>query len=50
MSTFQVQFLDDQGSLVGRFIRAWHAAAAERTIALTFGGTFHTATEAFDDA
>ena len=45
MSTFSVQFLDDQGSLVERFVHAWHAAAAERTIALTFGGSFHTALE-----
>ena len=45
MSAFTVTYLDDQGSLIERFVRAWHAAAAERTIALTFGGMFHTAQE-----
>ena len=45
MSAFTVRYIDNTGGIVERFIRAWHAAAAERTIALTFGGTFHTATE-----
>ena len=45
MCTFTVNYIDDQGNPVSRFIKAWHAAAAERTTFHLFGGTFHTALE-----
>ena len=45
MSTFTVRYLDDAGGVVERTIRAWHAAAAERTCCHRFGGSLHTAQE-----
>ena len=45
MSAFLVRYIDDAGGVVERFIKAWHAAAAERSVAITFGGSFHTAIE-----
>ena len=45
MSAFLVRYIDDAGGVAERFIKAWHASAAERTVAVTFGGNFHTAQE-----
>jgi len=42
MSEFSVLFLDDQGALVVHYIRAWHAAAAERICRHLYGGSLHT--------
>lgn len=45
MSTFIVKFLTEAGDLAERTVRAWHAAAAERTCCHLYGGDFHTAQE-----
>jgi hypothetical protein len=43
MNYYAVTYLSDDGGIVTVVVRGWHAAAAERTVALIHGGSSHTA-------
>lgn len=40
---YAVRFLTNDGDLVTLTVKAWHAAAAEKAVALIHGGFFHDA-------